>query len=134
MLLNIYITEYDLRGYVNVESDKCKATIRWRHRIVDIRLMTDYLIMIYSIRDKRWVLENTTSVGIVAEFTYSQCILQPGRLFRFQIRSNVSLTDPYETFYMDSHSMYIILGMYWCILFLNKSFKWTLASIHKTKQ
>lgn len=134
MLLNIYITEYDLRGYFNVESDKCKATFRWRHRIVDIRLMTDYLIMIYSIRDNLWVLENTTSVGIVAEFTYSQCILQPGRLFWFQIRSNVSLTDPYETFYMDSPSMYIILGMYWCISFLKSHFKWTLASIHKTKQ
>ncbi|XP_065942276.1 uncharacterized protein [Magallana gigas] len=99
----------DLVGNFNVETDKCEATFRWRHRIVDIRLMTDYLIMIYSLRDNQWVLENTTSVGIVTEFTYSRCILRPGRLFWFQIRSNVSLTDPYETFYTDSYSMYIIL-------------------------
>uniref|UniRef100_A0A8W8N5D1 Fibrillin-1 n=1 Tax=Magallana gigas TaxID=29159 RepID=A0A8W8N5D1_MAGGI len=72
--------KYDLRGYFNVESDKCKATFRWRHRIVDIRLMTDYLIMIYSIRDNLWVLENTTSVGIVAEFTYKP--LPPGKIDR----------------------------------------------------
>lgn len=117
LLLNIWITGYELRGYFNVESDKCKATFRWRHRIVDIRLMTDYLIMIYSLRDKRWVLENTTSVGIVAEFTYSQCTLRPGRLYRFRIRSNVSLTYPYETFYIDSYSRDIILGMYWYISF-----------------
>lgn len=119
-------------GYFNVETDKCEATFRWRHRIVDIRLMTDYLIMIYSLRDNQWVLENTTSVGIVAEFTYSQCILRPGRLFLFQIRSNVSLTDPYETFYTDSYSMYMILGMYWCVFF-KTHLKLTLASIRKTK-
>ncbi|XP_052690973.1 LOW QUALITY PROTEIN: uncharacterized protein LOC128168852 [Crassostrea angulata] len=100
---------YDLRGDFIVETNKCEATLRWRHRIVDIRLMTDYLIRIYSLRDNQWFLENTTSVGVVAEFTYSRCILRPGRLYMFQIRSNVSLTEPYETFYINSYSRNIIL-------------------------
>lgn len=133
-LLNIWITGYDLRGDFIVETNKCEATLRWRHRIVDIRLMTDYLIRIYSLRDNQWFLENTTSVGVVAEFTYSRCILRPGRLYMFQIRSNVSLTEPYETFYINSYSRNIILGMYWYISCFKIHFKLTLASIRNTKR
>lgn len=107
-----------MQGYFNIETDKCEATLKWSHRIVDLSLMTDYLIRIYLLRNNQWVLEDTTSVGIVTEYTYSKCSLQPGRLYRFYIRSNVSLTDPYETFYMDSNSRDVIMGMYWYISFL----------------
>lgn len=121
LLLNISFSGNSFQPYLNIETDKCEATLRWSHQIIDLRLITENLVIRYSRRINGWVNEDTTSVGIATQFTFSQCILQPGRLYEFKIRTNVSLTDPYETLNFYSNSRNVIMGVYWYIL-LNVGF------------
>lgn len=112
------ITGNYVKGSLVVETDVCKATLRWNHGNIDNRVKTNYLVYRQSLRNNRWVDEETVSVGNATQYTFSQCILQPGRFYYFYIKSNVLLTNPNETFYVDSSSRNVIMGMYWDI-FLN---------------
>lgn len=57
-----------------------------------------------------WLSEETVSVGTVTQYS-TNCTLQPGRLYRFLTRPQVSLTDPDETFLVDPGiSRTIIMG------------------------
>lgn len=107
-----------MRENLNIDTDICKGTLRWSHSSNDHGLRIEYTIFRYSLQNNRWVKEDTTSVGIATQYTFSQCILQPGRYYQFTIRSNVLLTNPNETFYIDSYTRYVVMGVYWFI-FLN---------------
>lgn len=107
-----------MRENLNIDTDICKGTLRWSSSSNDHGLRIEYIIFRKSLHKNGWVYEDTTSVGIVSQYTFSQCILQPGRLYNFYIQSNVLLTNPNETFYIDSYSRSVIMGMYWFI-FLN---------------
>lgn len=100
-----------MQEYLNIDTDICKGTLRWSHSFNDHGLRIEYNIFRQSHQNNGWVHEDTTSVGIVSQYTFSQCILQPGRLYHFYIRSNVLLTNPNETFYIDSNSIDVIMGM-----------------------
>lgn len=99
-----------MQGILNIEIETCKATLRWNHRDLDHRLRIEYIISQGSRQTDHWLYEDT-SVGNVTLYTFSQCILQPGRLYRFSIRSNVELTNPNETYTISSYSMDVIMGM-----------------------
>lgn len=96
---------------LNIDTDICKGTLSWSHSSNDHGLRIEYTIFRQSVHNNRWVYEGTTSVGIVSQYTFNQCILQPGRLYRFYIRSNVLLENPNETFYISSNSRDVIMGM-----------------------
>lgn len=96
-----------------IDTEVCKGTLRWSHYTSnDHGIRIEYLIFRRSLHNNRWVYEDTTSVGIATQYTFSQCILQPGRRYNFYIRSNVFLTNPNETFRLTSNSNDVIMGMY----------------------
>lgn len=134
------ITGSYVRGSLIVETDVCKATLRWNHVNIDHRVKTNYIIKRRSLRNNRWVYDETMLEGNATQYTFSQCILQPGRLYNFYIRSNVLLTNPNETFYVDSSSWDVIMGMYWDIIlnvfitYLKCNFNSYNTSIIKVKQ
>lgn len=94
-----------------IETDICKGTLRWSHSSIDHRLRIKHFIFRQLLQNNRWVYEDTTSVENVTQYTFSQCILQPGRLYRFYIQSKVLLTNPNETFHINSYSRTVIMGM-----------------------
>ncbi|XP_052691021.1 uncharacterized protein LOC128168863 isoform X6 [Crassostrea angulata] len=100
---------YYLRENLNIDTDICKGTLRWSHSSNGHGLRIEYIIFRQSLHKNVWVYEDTTSVGIVSQYTFSQCILQPGRYYEFYIRSNVLLTNPNETFYIDSYARYVVM-------------------------
>ncbi|XP_052712036.1 uncharacterized protein LOC128186279 isoform X1 [Crassostrea angulata] len=102
---------YDLRENLYIDIDTCKGTLRWSHSPNDHDLRIEHFIFRRSVQNNRWVYEDTTSVGIVTQYTFSQCILQPGRLYNFYIRSNVLLTNPNETFHIYSNSRTVIMEL-----------------------
>lgn len=81
---------------LDIYKDTCKVVLRWSHPNVDSHLITDYIIDRQSIRSNLWFSEEIVSLGIVTQYS-TKCALQPGRLYYFIIRQNVSLTDPDET-------------------------------------
>lgn len=93
---------------LDIDKGTCEAILRWSHPTVDFDLITDYIVTRYSLGNNKILLEDTASVGIVTQYN-TKCILQPGRLYDFSIGQNVSLTDPYETFWFSTFR-YIIMG------------------------
>lgn len=139
LYMNLKITESSLRAYiVNIENNACEVSLRLGHP-VDLPLITDYVVISSVYHNYGWSNENRTSVGIVSQFNYTRCILQPGRYYYFYIQAIASLTDPDETFYVNSNSWYLITGMLYFI-FLNFSTTYSiclkrvyLSSIYQTK-
>lgn len=117
------ITEYYLRENLNIDTNICGGTLRWSHSSNDHGLRIEYNISRHSLQNNGWVYEDMTSVGNVTQYTFSQCVLQPGRFYQFYIRSNVLLTNPNETFYIDSLTRNVVMGMYW-FMFLNVILKY----------
>lgn len=83
---------------LDIDKDTCKATLRWSHPSEDFDLISSYIVYRYSFDNNRWqwFYEGLVSVGIITQYNTS-CTLQSGRLYYFDIRQNVSLTDPDET-------------------------------------
>lgn len=96
---------------LDISKSTCEAVLRWNHPTVDFQLITDNIIEMQILRSSdSWFSEETVSVGTVTQYSTS-CILQPGRVYKFSIRQNVSLTDPDETFLVDPGiSRTIIMG------------------------
>lgn len=117
--MNLKITESSLRAnIVNIENNACEVSLRLGLP-VDLPLITDYVVTSSVYHNYGWGNENRTSVGIVSQFNYTRCILQPGRYYYFYIQAIASLTDPDETFYVNSNYWYIIIGMlYFMFLFI----------------
>ena len=65
-----------------------------------------------------WVLENTTSVGNVTQ--YSTNCLQPGQLYYFELNADVSLTDPDEIINVYLSMGLLTMGKYLHILSISK--------------
>lgn len=92
-----YFINTEQRLQVNklyIDKDTCEATLRWSHPSEDFDLISSYIVYRYSFDNNRWqwFYEGLVSVGII-----TSCTLQSGRLYYFDIRQNVSLTDPDET-------------------------------------
>lgn len=83
---------------LDIDKDTCEATLRWSHPSEDFDLISSYIVYRYSFDNNRWqwFYEGLVSVGIITQYNTS-CTLQSGRLYYFDIRQNVSLTDPDET-------------------------------------
>lgn len=83
---------------LDIDKDTCEATLRWSHPSEDFDLISSYIVYRYSFDNNRWqwFYEGLVSVGIISQYNTS-CTLQSGRLYYFDIRQNVSLTDPDET-------------------------------------
>lgn len=139
--MHLKITESSLRAnIISIDNDACEVSLSMRHP-VDLPLITDYVVIsrLYHNNGWGWGNTNRTSVGIVSQFNYTRCILQPGRYYYFYIQAIASLTDPDETFYVNSNSWHIIIGMF-CFIFLNIlmtysiCLKWVcLSSTYQTK-
>lgn len=57
-------------------------------------------------------MENRASVGNTTQYK-TNCVLQPGQLYYFEVVSNVSLTNPDEIMEVTSQrSGWLIMGMY----------------------
>lgn len=96
---------------LDIVKSTCDAVLKWNHPTVDFQLITDYIIERQILHGSNsWFSEDMVSVGTVTQYSTS-CTLQPGRLYRFLIRQQVSLTDPDETFLVDPGiSRTIIMG------------------------
>ncbi|XP_065942268.1 uncharacterized protein [Magallana gigas] len=101
--------KYYLRENLNIDTNICGGTLRWSHSSNDHGLRIEYNISRHSLQNNGWVYEDMTSVGNVTQYTFSQCVLQPGRFYQFYIRSNVLLTNPNETFYIDSLTRNVVM-------------------------
>lgn len=97
---------------LDIDKDTCEATLRWSHPSEDFDLISSYIVYRYSFDNNRWqwFYEGLVSVGIITQYNTS-CTLQSGRLYYFDIRQNVSLTDPDETIFLYSTGRSIIIGM-----------------------
>lgn len=63
-------------------------------------------------RNGLWIWENTTSVGNTTQYR-TNCVLQPGRLYSFEVGSNLSLSNlDVQILSEHSYSHLIIMGMY----------------------
>nr|XP_022300335.1 uncharacterized protein LOC111108627 [Crassostrea virginica] len=78
----------------------CNVFLNWYHSsgLVDAPLINNYLVIRRVFRNNRWIWEETMSVGNETQYR-TNCTLQPGRLYAFQIQPNVSLTEPDEIIY-----------------------------------
>lgn len=94
-----------------IETDVCKGTLKWIQGFNGHPLRIEHFIKRFSMQNNRWVYEDMASVEIATEYTFSQCILQPGRLYLFDIQSNVLLTNPNETFHVYLYSRTVIMGI-----------------------
>lgn len=119
--LNFKITGHLLQINISdIYKDTCEVIIKWSHPTVDAHLITEYIVWRYSLHNNNWFFDEMVSVGIDTQYT-TKCTLQPGRLYEFHIRQNVSLTDPDETFLLFPRWHYIITGMF-CFSFSHRFF------------
>lgn len=106
---------------LDIDKDTCEATLRWSHPSEDFDLISSYIVYRYSFDNNRWqwFYEGLVSVGIITQYNTS-CTLQSGRLYYFDIRQNVSLTDPDETIEVNQlYSLDRLVVMGTTILFLD---------------
>ncbi|XP_062605769.1 uncharacterized protein LOC134267580 [Saccostrea cucullata] len=91
-----------------IEKTTCKATVKWRKPSQNNHLISGYVVSLQAHRSRVWMTEEIIPVGNVTAYSTS-CKLQPGRLYRFNIQSNILLRNPDETFSVDIFSANIIL-------------------------
>ncbi|XP_062605771.1 uncharacterized protein LOC134267581 isoform X2 [Saccostrea cucullata] len=91
-----------------VEKTTCKTSVKWEKPLYDTHLISGYVINLEAHRSGSWIIEEIIHVGNATEYS-TPCKLQPGRLYRFNIQSKVSLRHPAENISVDTHSNDFIL-------------------------
>ncbi|XP_062609556.1 uncharacterized protein LOC134271356 [Saccostrea cucullata] len=91
-----------------VQKTQCKTSVQWEKPLQDSHLISGYVINLQAHRSNRWLTEETKYMGNATEYS-TPCKLQPGRLYRFNIQSKVSLRHPAENISVDTHSPNIII-------------------------
>ncbi|XP_055997755.1 uncharacterized protein LOC125645868 isoform X2 [Ostrea edulis] len=93
---------------IELTSTRCELAIQWRKPSDDSHLVSGYTVRLQARRSSWWGTEEIVNVGIVTEYKTS-CTLQPGRMYRFYIQSNVLLSNPTESFSINMFSTNTIL-------------------------
>ena len=89
----------------------CEASLSWYYPTVDLQLITGYFVRRMARRNGLWIWENTTSVGNTTQYR-TNCVLQPGRLYSFEVGSNLSLSNLDVQIMNVYNRQLIIMGMY----------------------
>ncbi|XP_055997524.1 uncharacterized protein LOC125645548 [Ostrea edulis] len=101
-----YSNGYLAAQSVHVQGSTCDMTITWQPPSKDQDLVSGYQVItseyhIVTGGYLRLTQSETVSVGNKTEYT-TPCKLQPGRLYRTDIRSKILLSDPEQEMHVDS--------------------------------